>query len=233
MDLSELIAGLGAYASDPSTQKEVARALRASADTKPIAQLLINAGAGKKTGESQQKLTELEDKITALEDEKQELAQQVEAAQGKPNEQQAAWDREKAKLQAAKDKAEQERDAERVNRKGDAVNLARSRFLSALKGRVDDFGLDALERRFGDRFRPRDDLSGVDVLDDDGDPIEAPKGQSAEEVLAELAFKTVPASNTFRPMNAGGGSNGSGAQGSLTTEQLVDQKIRSGTFSLL
>ncbi len=230
MDLSELIAGLGAYASDPSTQKEVARALRATAETKPIAQLLINAGAGKKTGESQQKLTELEDKIAALEDEKQELAQQIEAAQGKPNEQQAAWDREKVKLQAAKDKAEQERDAERVNRKGDAVNLARSRFLSALKGRVDPFGLDALERRFGDRFRPRDDLSGVDVLDEDGDPIEAPKGLSAEDVLAESAFETVPASNRIRQMNVGGGSSGGGSNGTVTPDQIVLEKAASRDY---
>lgn len=241
MPLPEILAELAAYVGDDAAKaKEVASALRKKSreETDPlsehtealngIAQLLLNAGAGRKTGETTAKITEKQAEIDRLTGELEEARGEIETLRSKPDEKQQAHDREKAKLIARAEAAEKAVEEQRAGRKGDAVNLARSRFLGALKGRVDDFGLDAVDRRFSERFRAREDGSGVDVLDEDGDPIEAPKGKTPEEILAERAFETVPASNRLRQMNAGGGAPGGGT--TVTADQLVQEKLATREF---
>ncbi len=235
MALPEILAALAEYiGEDEAKAKEVAQALREADDTpgaKLVAQRLLTIGAGKKKGETDQQSKLLKKDLETAQAKIEELGGELETAKGKPNEQQAAWDKDRDKLLKRAEKAEQERDAERTARKGDSVNLARAAFRSALKGRVDDFGLDALDRRFAERFKPREDGSGVDVLDEDGEPIDAPKGKTAEELLADVAFETVPAANRLRDMSPGGGSN-RGGTGTVTVEQIQQEKTASGAYRL-
>jgi hypothetical protein len=242
MTLPEILAALAEYVGeDASKAKEVARELRNkngehSAALQPVATALMTAGAGKKSEEFKDRISELTEQVNALSAKNEELQEQVETAKAQPTEQAAAWDREKKKLADAREKAEKERDAEREGRATDAVELSVSRFLSSLKGRVDDFGLDAVERRYRSRFRAAkagDAGLRVEVLDAEGEPIEAPKGRSAEDVLADEAFEQVPSTNRVRTANSGaGGGMGGAPSEKLSRKEVEEAKEASGAYRL-
>jgi len=109
------------------------------------------------------------------------------------------------------------------------VKLSRSAFLGHLHGRVDAFGIKAVANDFASRFRPKEG-GGVEVLDEDGAPIEPPKGKTAEEMLAESAFATVPDSNRLRDLKPGGGVNGRGGTATVTVEQIAQEKLATREF---
>lgn len=239
MAWAEILAAITEYVGDDKAKaKEVAQSLRDTVATKPIAQLLINAGAGRKKGESDAELKRLEGEVQKLTEANEALTEQLETAQKAPTEQQASWERERKKLTDAKDRAEKERDAEREGRTTDAVELSVSRFLGSLRGRVDDFGLDALERRFRGRFRPakasENGGTRVEVLDSEGDPIEAPKGKTPEEVLAEEAYEVTPSANRVRNANSGSGAGSGGDAGGkkVSREEIEVQKDASGEYRM-
>lgn len=224
MNLSEIIAAIGAYTgSDVAKHKEVARELRAASETKPVAQLLINAGAGKKTGESQEKISGLEERITALEDEKTELQQQVEAAKGKPDELRGEYERQ---LKGLKDKvsaAQQERDAERDGRRADRVVSQADRAAAKLAGRVDpDYLAEVVRAKLTGRIKVAE--TGLQFLDAEGVALDVDETEGPS-ALAEDVFKVVPEKFRLRPMNAGGGSNGGGAAGGHQ-EQAIERQVQ-------
>lgn len=238
MTLAEILAAVTEYVGgDKAKVKEVAQGLRDNADTKPIAQMLLNAGAGRKKGEVEAEVKPLQEEVRKLTEERDSLLEQLETAAAKPTEQQAVWDRDRKKLTEAKERAEKERDDERAGRAGDAVEMSVTRFLGQLKGRVDDFGLDALHRRYRERFRTAKAAESgglrVEVLDAEGDPIEPPKGKTVEEVLADEAFEAVPAANRIRSANAGGGAgNGSPPTQKVSREELEERKAATGQYRL-
>ncbi len=231
MTRDEVLASIAEYVGDDAAKvrdlvtglrdKEGEHAPRLNA----VAQKLINAGAGKKSGEVEGRVKELESLIASREDELEQSRADLEAARVKPTEQQAEWDKQRKRYEDAKAKAEKERDDERTARRADKVDLARAAFRQSLKGRVDDFGLEALNARFAARFRAKDDGS-VEVLDEDGEPIEAPKGRTPEDVLADHAYEAVPAANRVRQANAGGGFGSNGTGPATLTEQQIDQQKR-------
>jgi hypothetical protein len=237
MEIGEIIAALGAHVADEDggvdedKLKAVVKDMRAheSSHVKAIAQRLANAGGKIEKGKADTRIKALEKEVETLTEARDDLQEKIEAGKGQPSEKEAD-------LQKRLDKAEQklatvtaERDTERQGRQQDTVSLVKSSFLGHLKGRVDDFGLKAIDRMYGDRFRPKEG-GGVEVLDEDGEVIEPPKGKTAEEVLAEHAFATVPDSNRVRQMNPGAGVNGKGALQAPTVDQIAQEKASSREY---
>lgn len=224
MALPEILAELAAYVGDdPAKKKEVATALRKKArdDADPlsehtetlngIAQVLLDAGAGKKSGETATKVAEKQAEIDRLTGELEAAQAEVETAKKAPTEQQAAWDREKAKLIARAEKAEGELDTEREGRTGDRVLTHAERVAGHLKGRVDDDYLaDVLAGRIAKRLRPAE--TGIQFLGEDDEPLDGDEREAAK-ALAEHVFQAVPDKYRLRPMNAGGGASGGGEGG--------------------
>jgi hypothetical protein len=240
--LDGILASITEYVGDDKAKaRELADALKKKdEDGNPedpalylVAQRLMTSGASATKNESTKEIKrltqELADATKAREDAEQAVAD-AEATKGKPsaNEEMLAGKLKRAEKE--RDDAKALAEQARLARIGDKVELSRARFRSSLKGQVDEFGLDALDRRFADRFKPADDGT-VQVLDGEGDPIEAPKGKSPEDVLAEEALAAVPASNRLRPMNGGGGAGGpGGAAGTITVDQIVAEKQQTREF---
>jgi alanyl-tRNA synthetase len=236
MALPEILASLAEYVGDDKAKaKEVAQALRdRTGDHAPtlnqVAQLLINHGAGKGKGEVSERQKKLDAELKAAQERVEELEAELETAKSAPTEQVTAIARKLERAEKERDAARSEAAEQKTGRIADKVELSRARFRSSLKGQVDEFGLDALDRRFADRFKPAEDGT-VQILDAEGDPIEPPKGKSPEDVLADEALAAVPASNRLRPMNGGGGAGGpGGAAGTITVDQIVAEKQQTREF---
>lgn len=231
MDKAEVYAAIAALVSDDEGAldeeklKDFVKGLRGhdSAGVKAVAQRLVNTGAKLTKTEKDQRIKTLEKELEDATAERDSLRESAEASKGQPSEREAELQKRLERAEKKVTEVTAERDAERTGRAEDKVALARSAFLGHLKGRVDEFGLKAVANEFGSRFRPKDG-GGVDVLDDDGVPIEAPKGKTPEQVLAEHAYEQVPDSNRVRNMNTGGGGNRGGGGGQVTAEQLAEQK---------
>lgn len=233
MDKSEVYSAIAALVSDDEGAldeerlKEFVKGLRASdnANVQAVTQRLLNTGAKlDKTGKDQKikDLTKEVADLTRERDEAKEAAEAAEASKGQPSEREAELQKKLARAETKLAEVTAERDNERTGRAEDKVALSRSAFLGHLKGRVDEFGLKAVANEFGARFRPKEDGT-VEVLDDDGVPIEPPKGKTPEQVLAEHAYEQVPDSNRIRNMNTGAGS-GRGGVGTVTADQIIAEK---------
>lgn len=237
MELSEVYSAIAALVSDEEGSldeeklKAFVKGLRGhdNAGVKAVAQRLVNTGAKLTKTEKDQRIRELTQEVESLTSERDSLREAAEASKGQPSEREADLDKKLKRAETRLKEVEAERDAERHGRAEDKVALSRSAFLGHLKGRVDDFGLKAVANEFGARFRPKDDGT-VEVLDDDGIPIEAPKGKTPEQILAEHAYESVPDSNRVRNMNTGGGGNRGGAGGTVTAEQIAAEKQRTRDY---
>lgn len=230
MELQELLTAVGEYvAGDEAKARDLAQAIRKDDAAKPVATVLLNAGAGKKKGETQQREKELQDQITALTEERDGLIQERDAAQGQPNEKVTAAERERDKAREKAAKLEADLKAEREGRKSDRVSTKAEKVVGKLRGQVDDDYLDeVLTPRIQKRIRPTDE--DVEFLADDETPYDGDDKARAESLAADL-LKVVPDKYRLRPMNPGGGG-GRGGQGAVTVEQLQREKAQSGAYSL-
>ncbi len=234
--LPEVLASLAEYIGDDSAKaKEVARALRDSkgehADTlNPLAQVLIDVGAGKKKGESDKTVAEKQAEIDRLAEALESANEAAEVASKKPNELQADFDKRRLKLEEKAAKLETDLKAERDGRRTDRVSYAASTPLRFLNGAVDpDYLAEVVAPRLTRRVRPTE--AGVEYLDEHETPYDGDEQQQAK-ALADDTLKAVPDKYRLRSMNPGGGSSngGDGLGSGKTPAQLRDAKLKSGIY---
>jgi hypothetical protein len=234
MELHELVAAVAAFvAGDEGKAKDVAQAIRRDDSTKAVATVLLNAGAGRKKGEAQQREKELADEITKLTEERDDLTAKVEAAASAPNERVAALERERDKYKSQAEKHKAEADAERLARKGDKVTGKAEAFVAAMIGSdVHPDYQEVLEARVQKRIQPLEDGSGIQVLDEDGTPMDGDEKAQLTSLRASV-LKTVPDLMKLRPGMQPGGGAGRGSSGpAVTVEQIQREKAESGAYRL-
>jgi outer membrane murein-binding lipoprotein Lpp len=234
MELHELVAAVAAYvAGDEGKAKDVAQAIRRDDSTKAVATVLLNAGAGRKKGEAQQREQELTAQITALQEERDALAAQAEAAASAPNERITALERERDKYKAKAEETDRKWKDEQVGRRQDRVGTRVESVVGQLRGKVEDGYLDEVIRpKLARRLRPQEQGDGVEALEEDGTPYDGDERAQLESVKASL-LKTVPEWANLRPGMQPGGGAGRGGQGSVTREQIMAEKARSRTYTTL
>jgi hypothetical protein len=234
MELHELVAAVAAFvAGDEGKAKDVAQAIRRDDSTKAVATVLLNAGAGRKKGEAQQREKELTDQITALQEERDALAAQAEAAASAPNERITALERERDKYKAKAEETDRKWKDEQVGRRQDRVGTRVESVVGQLRGKVEDGYLDEVIRpKLARRLRPQEQGDGVEALEEDGTPYDGDERAQLESVKASL-LKTVPEWANLRPGMQPGGGAGRGGQGSVTREQIMAEKARSRTYTTL
>jgi hypothetical protein len=227
MELHELVAAVAAFvAGDEGKAKDVAQAIRRDDSTKAVATVLLNAGAGRKKGEAQQREKELTDQITALQEERDALAAQAEAAASAPNERITALERERDKYKAKAEETDRKWKDEQVGRRQDRVGTRVESVVGQLRGKVEDGYLDEVIRpKLARRLRPQEQGDGVEALEEDGTPYDGDERAQLESVKASL-LKTVPEWANLRPGMQPGGGAGRGGQGTVTREQIVQEKQR-------
>lgn len=233
MTLEEILAALAEFVGDDEAKvKDVARSLRSTDGTKPIASVIYNAGAASKKGETTTKVKELTDQVTTLTEERNELTQQLEAAKAKPDEHQVEWDRQKKKLEERATKAEGELKLEREGRVGDRVGHVAGRVAGHLKGHVDDEYLsEVLTPKISKRVRPADG-GKIELLGGDETPLDG-EGEVLEKALATEMLKAVPDKFRLRNLQAGGGVSGGGTGTTAVTREQVDtEKANSGSYRM-
>jgi hypothetical protein len=95
-----------------------------------------------------------------------------------------------------------------------------------LRGKVEDGYLDEVIRpKLARRLRPQEQGDGVEALEEDGTPYDGDERAQLESVKASL-LKTVPEWANLRPGMQPGGGAGRGGQGTVTREQIVQEKQR-------
>lgn len=234
MELHELVAAVAAFvAGDEGKAKDVAQAIRRDDSTKAVATVLLNAGAGRKKGEAQQREKELADQLAALQEERDTLAAQAEAAAAAPNERVAALERERDKYKGQAETLKKERDDEKVGRRQDRVSTRVESLVGQLRGKVEDGYLDEVIRpKLARRIRPQEQGEGVEGLEEDGTPFDGDEKAQLESVKASL-LKTVPEWANLRPGMQPGGGAGRGGQGTVSKDQIIAEKQRSRTYTAL
>jgi hypothetical protein len=238
MTLDEILVAIGAFIADDKTKaKEVAKALRAHAQCAPLAQELVNYGAGKKkteldveiaklTRERDEANTERDEVKTSLEELKAKTPD-VAAIEGKLKDQHAKKIKEKDDLIA-----EQGRTL-----KGALSRVQRERFVSQLSAthKVDaDYAREVLATKYADRFQAADDGKVAVLQLGSTEAYDADSEDKAIELLAADVAKAVPArfvlTNADRGGGSGGGSGGGGAV--VTQEKLVERQRLTGEYAL-
>lgn len=237
--LVELLAPLEQYAGDSKEKaREVALALLDKAETKPIAEVLLKRGLGKRTAAAEEAAVSLQSEITALKDQLAEAkAEAEELRSNQPNWQRRIEEAER-KWASKVETAEQRAAAERQARLDERVAIERQRFLAKMRlgqegGVEEDWGRDVLPARFADRFRPDPESGKVRVLEigesdtyydpADGDPVD----QLARDAMAQVPAKY----RILGDPDGGGGTQGNG-KADKALAQVRDTKARTGLYQL-
>jgi hypothetical protein len=234
MELSEIIAAINAHvAGDKAKAKELAKELRAN--SKDVAQLLINVGAGQKSGETQTKVSQLEAERDDLKEHLEQLT--TEYTEFKTRTPDAAaietrlntkWG---AKLQAKDDEVKATRDTLRKALGGGTMQKVVARLVTKY-GVDDDYAREVLAQRHADRIAVGDDAKvGVLQL---GETVEYDAATEDEKIdaLAADIRKTVPPKFVNTNADTGAGIRG-GVGGAVvkTVEQIAQQKRNDPAFS--
>jgi hypothetical protein len=241
MDVGEIFAALSAHVADEAGDtddekvKAVVAAMRGheSPAVKAIAQKLLDAGAGRKAGEHGKRIKALETELEEAKGIAAELQEKIDTAEqskGKPSEKEAALEKERDRWKAKAEKADTELKAERDGRKTDRVGTRALSVVSELKGQVDeDYLAEVLTPRIAKRLRPTDE--DVEFLAEDETPYEG-DDKARTQALAADVLKQVPDKYRLRDMRPGGGVDGKGGRGTVTVEQIENEKRLIGNYGL-
>lgn len=236
--LDELLSSLAEYAGDSKEkQREVALRLLDKDETKPIGEVLLKKGIGKRTAEATGKVADLETALIEAKDQLAEARQQIKDLEGKePNWQRRLEDNDR-KWQAKLDAAEAKVTEERHTSLQDKIGIERAKFYAALRvgqeGGVDpDFG-PLIPDKYRDRFVPDPESRTVKVLeigekDSYYDPAE---GEPSEQLARDVIAKLPPKARIMGSPDGGGGTQGGGKMDKATA-QVRDSKARSGLYQL-
>jgi hypothetical protein len=237
LTLDEILAALSEQVTEADGDKDK---LKAIADglhkhAQPVAQALIDRGAGKKGGELKARIETLErekkeaqDSLTELSQEFDEFKKKVPDAAAIEAKADEKW---KKKHQAVEDRAKAAEERFRASRKGSV----RSEFVQELiaLGVDPDYAKETLGPKHDGQFKLRED-DEVDILQLGGtDPLESNGDKSAARLLAEQVVKTVKPVFITAGVDSGGGvrSGTGGGGGGLRPEQVDQQKRNSGIYS--
>lgn len=158
MELADLVKAVNDFVGgDKAKAKDVAKALRS--DSKDVAQLLINVGAGQKSGETQAKVTDLETKLRETEEKLAEVTSEFAEHKAKTPDVATVEARERAKWEPKVKAKEDELKAARETTKNVLKRGAVARFTRELiKAGVDpEYAQEVAANKYGDRFDPKDD----------------------------------------------------------------------------
>jgi len=240
MDQADIISAINALVgTDKAKVKEFAKALRA--ESRDVAQALINVGAGQKAGEMTGKVGELEEKVKELEGQLEAKDTEITDLRSKTPDaaqlEETAKKRWEPKVKAATERAEQAetRAREAIRRS------ARQKFVAALTA-PDEQGMyvepqwaeKVVAAEYDDRLIAKPDFSlGVlqpgENTEYDGDTDEA-----RIAALARDARRTVPSTYVLSRADAGAGIRGGGGNASVglkTPDQIRQQKQQNPAFA--
>ena len=245
--LDELLGQLAEYVGDSKDKaREVALKILDKDETKPVGEVLLKKGLGQRTAAAQDKATEVEARLTKLKDELEEKTQRIteldtelaELRGKEPNWQRRIEEAER-KWQTKVDEAKKEADAERSARLSDAVTVERGKFLAALRlgqdGGVErEFG-QMLPTHYADHFVPDAQTRTVKVreLGESNTFYDPAEGEPAEQLARDVIAKLPPKFQIVGDPTPGGGTKGGATKPvTVTTEQVVDLKARTGAYQL-
>lgn len=235
MELSELIASINSFVGgDKAKAKEVAKALRDNA--KDVSQLLINVGAGQKSGEVGGKVTALEKERDEWKAKAEEVEQEFTEFKAKTPDVATVEARERAKWEPkVKAKDEEVKATKETLRKalGGGTMQKVVAHLVAKLGVDDDYAREVLAARYADRIAVGDD-GRIGVLQV-GETSEYDAVTEDEKVAALAADirKTVPPKfvNTNADSGAGVRGGSGGGTGLKTVEQIRKEKQQDSAFA--
>lgn len=236
--LDELLTPLVEYMGESKDKaREIALKMLDSDDTKPIAEVLLKKGLGKRTAEASGRAAELEEENKRLKDEMAERDRTIAELQSKePNWQRRLEDNDRkwqTKLEAAEAKVTEERAVSLA----DKLNIEREKFKQALRigqaGGVDELVGRYLPAEYRDQFVPDPETRTVKVReigekDAFYDPAE---GDPAEQLARDVISKLDPKARIVGDPEPGGGENGRPRM-DKGFKALVDQKVASGNYVL-
>lgn len=234
MTLAEIVAALNAEIGDDKAKaKEAARLLRS--DSKSVAQLLINVGAGQKSGETQTKVSQLEqerdelrDKLEATEQEYTEFKTRTPDAAAIEARLNTKWG---AKVQAKEDEVKATRDTLRKALGGGTMQKVVSRLVTKY-GIDEDYAREVLAQRHADRIAVGDDARiGVLQLGEATEYDAATEDEKIDALAADIR-KTVPPKfvNTNADSGSGVRNGAGGAVVAKTVEQLAADMRATGRY---
>lgn len=238
-ELDELLDALAEYAGDSKDkQREVALKILDRDGVKPIGQILLQKGIGKRTGEVAGKAAELESQVKELKDAIAERDEQIRELQSsEPNWQRRIQENDR-KWQQKLDVAEAKVTEERHSSLNDKVGIERQKFVGALRigqeGGVDeDFG-QLLPAKYADRFVPDPESRTVRILElgESKSFYDPADGEPAEQLARDVIAKLPPKARIMGNPEGGGGTQGGTGTIDKATRQIVDQKARTENYTL-
>jgi hypothetical protein len=236
--LDEMLDALAEYVGENKEKaREVGLKLLDKDGTKPIGEVLLKKGIGKRTAEASEKVTDLQAQLTEAKDSLAEAKQQIKDLEGKePNWQRRLEDNDR-KWQAKLDAAEAKVSEERSVSLSDKVSIERQKFVAALRigqaGGVDaDFG-PLLPSQYADRFVADPETRTVKVLeigekDSYYDPAD---GEPTEQLAKDVIAKLPPKARIVGEPEPGGGTQG-GSMADKATAAIVSEKRRDPLYTL-
>lgn len=224
--LDELLTGLREHvAGDADKAKELANRLHA--DLSPVAQVLIDKGAGKGKGEVAGKLKAAEAERDEARRERDELRAEFDDFKTKTPDAKTLEERVEAKWKPKVTRAEQERDAAKGTLAQKLRDLAVKDFVAALKPGVevhDEYANEVLAAKYADRFQVSEDGTVRVLQPGKADAYDPADGQSAVSLLAADVRKTVPSWAVLSNAESGGGITNGGGGGAVQAKSRAQQE---------
>jgi hypothetical protein len=251
--LDELLGSIADYVGDaaenPQKARDLALRMLENEATKPVAEVLLRRGLGKRTAVEAEKIEALEAQLTQLKakytDETTTLKDELEAAKveandlrsKEPNWQKRIEETEK-RWQKKLDDAQTETAAERRRRLNDQIEIQKQIFIGALgldrEGGVEgEWGRDVLPAKYADRFVPSEDGQTVRVLEigEKASYYDPSDGEPAVQLARDALAKVPPKYRIMgTPEAAGGVAAGTGLD--KGTAAVVETKARTGAYQL-
>jgi hypothetical protein len=223
MEISDVVKAVNEFVGgDKAKAKEIAKALRS--DAKDVAQLLINVGAGQKSGEVQGKVETLEKERDDLKEQLETVTTEFQEFKTRTPDVATVEARERAKWEPKVKAKDEELKAAREQFRGAVGKGAVAKFTRELIGLgVDpEYAQEVAATRYRDRLAPKDDGSlGVFQL---GETVEydAPDEDAKIKALAADVRKLVKPQWINTNADSGAGvRNGGGGSITQTEEQLA------------
>lgn len=240
MEISEIITSINSFVGgDKAKAKDVAKALRA--DAKDVAQLLINVGAGQKSGETQTKVSTLEQERDEWKEKAETTEQEFAEFKSKTPDVKAIEDRLNATHAKALTKERERADKATTDLRDERKKLAVSKFVSLLTT-ADDSGT-RIEPQWAEKVVAAE-LNDRFVIKEDGTLGVLQPGEAVEydadtldkkiAALAKDARKTVASTYVLTGSDSGAGARGGGGGGGTglkTPEQIRKEKEQNSAFA--
>lgn len=237
--LDEILAALAAEVGDDKAKaKEIAKALRAKVG--PLAQVLIDVGAGKKKGEVDKDIERITKERDDAIGERDELTTELEELKKKtPNTQEI-----EAGVTKRFEKKIAEKDAKIAELSGSLTGERRATRMTRLARRLEsehridpEWTETALDAKYSDRLVFGEDGTAKVLQLGGTEAYDAESEDAAIEKLAADIAKKVPERFVLTGADSGGGvGNGTGNRGGSSAanrQKLIDEKRKSGEYATL